>query len=1303
MSAVKNKKRKHSGEAVEVAPEEPDDELNWSDEEGTVVDGIHIPAPAKRNVSATSNARLIIRKISNNFFKSYAQETDLGPFSVCFNAIVGPNGSGKSNVIDSMLFVFGYRATRIRCKKLSVLLHNSEKYRSVPSCTVAVHFCQIIDKPGNEYEIVPNSEFVVARTANKDNSSYYELNGRRVQFKEIAKLLRHHGIDLDHNRFLILQGEVEEIAMMKSKGANDSETGMLEYLEDIIGTNRYKKPLVELNDRIENLSVLRTEKLNRLMLIEKKLDELKGPMDEAIVFLKTENTIATCKNFLYQRNVFKLEEKVKEIKEDKAQISQSRNNIIESLKEIAKQKGEKEDTLRQKSLKYDKLTRKKDQLKEAFNAADKKDVQLQAEMVQTNNNRKKYKQQLEDERKKLAQLQNVPDENKKTIVECETKAVQLTSEKEKLEAQKTKLLANIRAETEDLQKEKERLETGLGQLKKAVHETKSAYDLANAELKLALSQEETEQNRLQQLREMITDISEKIAQRTEEVAQLRRKIPLTEKSLNDAQRELDNVKRETVQVSREVGQKRISLQETKTSMQMSKSRGKVLDALMQQKRQGNCPGLYGRLGDLGAIDQKYDVAVSTACGPLDNIVVDCANTAQWCIEFLKQHGIGRATFIALDKQEYLRELASTRIQTPENVHRLFDLIKIPDETVRTAFYFALRDTLVADDLEQATRIAYGARRYRVVTLKGDLIETSGTMSGGGKTVSRGRMGQSVVVTNINPKEIQKMETHLGQCEDRLVELTQKQATLESQINTLLPELNMMKLNLQKFNEVLQSLKQQQPVLQQKFKNQENVVKATKSDAKQIQRLTVIVEEEKDAFEEASAAAQEIQSKVDRLTEKIREKTTGKMRAVDKSLNEVSKSIDKCKAEITRLRVATTASERNAKKSAQKITTFEQNIVDAENRLRAMKEERETIESDGRKLLQCIEEMAEQLENGEGEYAELKNEVKALTAEEKKLLLKQVDVDQTFKSINEKLNECNSASHQWTAKLAQLKLHDIPEDSSELKTFTPEELQSKNPEVVELELQAAQNNIKNTKPNLNVIQEYRTGQNNYMEKAKELETITTKRNDMKTLHDKVKNQRRDEFLVGYNIIRMKLKEMYQMITLGGDADFEILDSCDPFADGVQLNVRPPRKSWKAISNLSGGEKTLSSLALVFALHYYKPSPLYVMDEIDAALDFKNVSIVGHYIKERTKNAQFIIISLRSNMFELCDNLIGIYKIFNCTKSITIDPRGFDDKKQEPEKEVAVQRHVPESQEPVARVVQNEDAVVNDSLEDAMDVS
>ena len=141
---------------------------------------------------------------------------------------------------------------------------------------------------------------------------------------------------------------------------------------------------------------------------------------------------------------------------------------------------------------------------------------------------------------------------------------------------------------------------------------------------------------------------------------------------------------------------------------------------------------------------------------------------------------------------------------------------------------------------------------------------------------------------------------------------------------------------------------------------------------------------------------------------------------------------------------------------------------------------------------------------------------------------------------------------------------------------------------------------------------------------------------------------------FAIITGKLKEMYQMITLGGDAELELVDSLDPFAEGIVFSVRPPKKSWKNISNLSGGEKTLSSLALVFALHYYKPTPLYVMDEIDAALDFKNVSIVANYIRERTRNAQFIIISLRSNMFELADRLVGIYKTDNSTKSVTINP-------------------------------------------------
>jgi structural maintenance of chromosome 4 len=145
--------------------------------------------------------------------------------------------------------------------------------------------------------------------------------------------------------------------------------------------------------------------------------------------------------------------------------------------------------------------------------------------------------------------------------------------------------------------------------------------------------------------------------------------------------------------------------------------------------------------------------------------------------------------------------------------------------------------------------------------------------------------------------------------------------------------------------------------------------------------------------------------------------------------------------------------------------------------------------------------------------------------------------------------------------------------------------------------------------------------------------------------------------GFNVISSKLKEMYQLITNGGDAELELLDSLDPFSEGILFSVRPFKKSWKQISNLSGGEKTLSSLSLIFALHHYKPSPLYVLDEIDAALDFKNVSIIANYIKEQTKNSQFIIISLRNHMFELANRLIGIYKTYDITKCISFNPESY----------------------------------------------
>jgi structural maintenance of chromosome 4 len=197
-----------------------------------------------------------------------------------------------------------------------------------------------------------------------------------------------------------------------------------------------------------------------------------------------------------------------------------------------------------------------------------------------------------------------------------------------------------------------------------------------------------------------------------------------------------------------------------------------------------------------------------------------------------------------------------------------------------------------------------------------------------------------------------------------------------------------------------------------------------------------------------------------------------------------------------------------------------------------------------------------------------------------------------------------------------------------------------------------------KPNMQAIITYKNTLITLRDREKDLQNTVEKLQKANDIYQNVKQRRQNEFMEGFNIINSKLIEMYRLLTKGGDAELELADSLDPFNEGITFTVRPNKKSWKSMSNLSGGEKTLSSLSLIFALHHYKPSPLYVMDEIDAALDFRNVSVIADYIKDRTKDSQFIIISLRNQMFENANELIGIYKTFDITKVVIFNPNAYD---------------------------------------------
>uniref|UniRef100_A0A2K6PWS4 Structural maintenance of chromosomes protein n=1 Tax=Rhinopithecus roxellana TaxID=61622 RepID=A0A2K6PWS4_RHIRO len=1178
--------------AAETASEELD---NRSLEE--ILNSIPPPPPPAMTNEAGA-PRLMITHIVNQNFKSYAGEKILGPFHKRFSCIIGPNGSGKSNVIDSMLFVFGYRAQKIRSKKLSVLIHNSDEHKDIQSCTVEVHFQKIIDKEGDDYEVIPNSNFYVSRTAYRDNTSVYHISGKKKTFKDVGNLLRSHGIDLDHNRFLILQGEVEQIAMMKPKGQTEHDEGMLEYLEDIIGCGRLNEPIKVLCRRVEILNEHRGEKLNRVKMVEKEKDALEGEKNIAIEFLTLENEIFRKKNHVCQYYIYDLQKRIAEMETQKKKIHEDTKEINEKSSILSNEMKAKNKDVKDIEKKLNKITKFIEENKEKFTQLDLEDVQVREKLKHATSKVKKLEKQLQKDKEKVEEFKSIPAKSNNVINETTTRNNALEKEKEKEEKKLKEVMDSLKQETQGLQKEKESREKELMGFSKSVNEARSKMDVAQSELDIYLSCHNTAVSQLTKAKEALIAASETLKERKAAIRDIEGKLPQSEQELKEKEKELQKLTQEEINFKSLIHDLFQKVEEAKSSLAMNRSRGKVLDAIIQEKKSGRIPGIYGRLGDLGAIDEKYDVAISSCCHALDYIVVDSIDTAQECVNFLKRQNIGVATFIGLDKMAVWAK-KMTKIQTPENTPRLFDLVKVKDEKIRQAFYFALRDTLVADNLDQATRVAYQKdRRWRVVTLQGQIIEQSGTMTGGGSKVMKGRMGSSLV-TEISEEEVNKMESQLQNDSKKAMQIQEQKVQLEERVVKLRHSEREMRNTLEKFTASIQRLIEQEEYLNVQVKELEANVLATAPDKEKQKLLEENVSAFKTEYDAVAEKAGKVEAEVKRLHNIIVEINNHKLKAQQDKLDKINKQLDECASAITKAQVAIKTADRNLQKAQDSVLRTEKEIKDTEK------------------------------------------EVDDLTAE--------------LKSLEDKAAEVVKNTN--AAEISKISLHPIEDNPiEEISVLSPEDLEAiKNPDSITNQIALLEARCHEMKPNLGAIAEYKKKEELYLQRVAELDRITYERDNFRQAYEDLRKQRLNEFMAGFYIITNKLKENYQMLTLGGDAELELVDSLDPFSEGIMFSVRPPKKSWKKIFNLSGGEKTLSSLALVFALHHYKPTPLYFMDEIDAALDFKNVSIVAFYIYEQTKNAQFIIISLRNNMFEISDRLIGIYKTYNITKSVAVNPK------------------------------------------------
>ncbi|PWN30041.1 hypothetical protein BDZ90DRAFT_244852 [Jaminaea rosea] len=1196
--------------------------------------------------------RLVIHKLVLRDFKSYAGNQTIGPFHKSFSSVVGPNGSGKSNVIDALLFVFGWRANKMRQGKLGELIH-TPSMADVPrpsETQVSVVFREIEDLPGPDaYRVVPKSKLVVSRTAFLNNTSVYHMNGKRSTFTEVTTLLRDKGIDLDHKRFLILQGEVESIAQMPPKARNEHEEGLLEYLEDIIGTSRFKEEIETAAKTVDECNEQRGERLSRLKIVQREKDAMEGKKREAESLLRDQNSLTRHQSMLWQVYMWEARSATTEAQDSIATLTERIAKEREKHQDAQANVAELEASYSAVQKEWESMKKEMDKLTKEVERLEKEDLQIGEKRKHFETKKKKLTKAMSDDKHHLSEARTTLTSSEDEIGTLRMELAKLEASLEKEEASLDSIRDSLKGKTGHLTEAMEAKQRDLAPWMDKVKAAESQRDVKAQEVDLIKGREEARERDVEDARRKRTEIKDELRGKHEELQSLAEEKDSVVDKINESEERLNELKTREAKMKGKVAAARSKADDAKSTQQASASQSSVLTSLARQAELGMIKGFHGRLGSLGVIDDKYDVAISTACPGLDSIVVETVDCGQACIEHLRKNNLGRANFILLDSVSNLRV---EPVETPDNPREARFL---------PAFYHQLRDTLVARDLAHANRIAYGAKRWR-------LIDKSGTMSGGGTRFAD---------AEYSPEQIARMQQEVIQLDGELQTLSLKVQRVETELRQIEVEMEKAQMALkvgktryeecQARVEELKAQNKPDAADATRLEELQGEISALEAEIKKLRSKTTSFETEISALQEKILDAGGIREMMNLSTEKATKAEVAKSKA-DKDIVKYSTAMEKRQAEIDDLEeemsgLKDSASDKGSVTSKarakldEKAHAFEVKQEKRDELKEALDESSSTINA-----FRALElEIKQKLDDNQRALAENGKRLKHWEEKHAGLELHYVgeDEDDSEAQDDDEEQEGEQEEAEAGAEGGENEAKKQPKASTRsapdlnLPIYEDEELESMSKDDLKSSIATYEERVQKGSGNFAILDEYRKREQEFLSRAKDLEQTTQQRDAAKNRHDELRRQRLDEFMTGFGIISSKLKEMYQTITLGGNAELELVDSLDPFSEGILFSVMPPKKSWKNISNLSGGEKTLSSLALVFALHAFKPTPLYVMDEIDAALDFRNVSIVANLIKERTKNAQFVIISLRNNMFELASRLVGIYKTNGQTKSLAVE--------------------------------------------------
>lgn len=1165
---------------------------------------------------------MYLKRMEMQGFKSFADKTVI-ELKQGITTVIGPNGSGKSNISDAIRWVLGEQSSKaLRCSKsLDIIFAGTQNRKSLGFAEVSLVFDNADGGLPIEY-----TEVTVTRRIYRSGETGYFINKVPCRLKDLQELFMDTGIGKD-GYSIVGQGKIDEILSNKSEDRRH-------IFEEASGIVKYRVRKQETEKKLEHtkLNLLRINDI--LSEIEGNLEPLQAQSEKAKKYLNIRDNLKNIEVGLFLYNIDQNKKDIEKITEDEnitKEQCDTEETRLERIKTVKEQLKEEIDDITNKIEQMSNLGFESQKEIEMLNS----DINVSKTKISNNEeNEKRFLEEIEEKTTRLKELEEEQKQKDEKRENLRKNKERFTKELEEKQAELDKITEKLSKEALEIEKHKKQVEEN----------TDKKYE-KQANIKEQEINFENDEKRQKQLKNEIQNIISELDNTRMKKEEVSKDFYEIEAIRNKNIKELENIAKQKEEVNQKIKTYQIKINTMSNELRMKESRQKFLIETEKEKEgytksvktllkdcennQELKKGVEGVLANLIDVPEKLQTAIEMSLGmALQNIVTETEQDAKKLVEYLRKNNIGRASFLPITSIKG-KKIENIKGNKTGIIGIAADLVKY-NKKCEQIIYNLLGRTVIVDKMDTAIRVAKeNGQNFKIVTQEGDIINTSGAITGGAvmkKTVNiLGReneikkIGQEIKKTQENIEKIEKEKEEYEESIEGILEIAER-LEKELQENEITYATGKQKVvsfeeEIQKIENRLQKLKEEQS----KLEEQKEFATNKKAEIqKEIEEINTENEKLSKIITEYAELNKDNQKYIDDLNFDITN-----LKISVSSFDESESSIEEIKERIQQEVEANKQSIKNKQEQIEQSKQETQNLKEAIKKIQEQIEKiKEEVKSSGSKIEELKKSRAEKNEKLTTQEEQITEKFKII--EDLKGQIVKIDVRKT--KIQEEITETiNKLWEEYELTPNSIEEYEKPKNVSETKKQV-NKLRTQMREMGSVNVESI-NEYKKQKERYDFMSEQRLDLENTMSKLRKIIT------DMTAIM-------KEQFEEKFKEINKNFGEVFAELFGGGKAEVKLEDEQNILECGIDITAQPPGKKLQNMLLLSGGEKALTAIALLFAILRINPAPFCVLDEIEAALDDVNVYRYAEYLKKFAQNTQFLVITHRKGTMEAADSVYGV---------------------------------------------------------------